>query len=78
MKRLLILINCLVVVRLSSSSTMSIVNYDQVKKFTQDPNVLIIDVREPSELQETGVIDNSINIPCKWAVILNISININN
>lgn len=39
------------------------VNFDQVKQFTKDPNVLIVDVREPNELEETGRIDNSINIP---------------
>ncbi|XP_049820335.1 rhodanese domain-containing protein CG4456-like isoform X2 [Aethina tumida] len=40
-----------------------VVTFDDVFKLKDDPNVLIIDVREPSELQETGSIPRSINIP---------------
>nr|CAH7765052.1 unnamed protein product [Callosobruchus chinensis] len=43
------------------------VSFEEVKKFGNQPSkdVYIIDVREPMELQETGVIPNSINIPCR-------------
>lgn len=40
--------------------------YDDIKKVTQNQdNILLIDVREPHELTETGTLPNSINIPCK-------------
>lgn len=42
-----------------------IVPYDEFKNLINDKSTLIIDVREPQELQETGVIPGSINIPCK-------------
>nr|CAI5851035.1 unnamed protein product [Callosobruchus analis] len=46
-------------------STSSVASFEDVKKFGNQPSkdVYIIDVREPSELQETGVIPSSINIP---------------
>ncbi|GJQ81676.1 putative heat shock protein [Trypoxylus dichotomus] len=40
-----------------------IVTLAELKVAIQDPSVLIIDVRQPIELIETGVIPNSINIP---------------
>lgn len=39
------------------------VNYDEMKTIVEDPKVLIIDVRSPQEVQSTGKIGNSINIP---------------
>ncbi|CAK1545930.1 unnamed protein product [Leptosia nina] len=39
------------------------VDFDYVKKATENRNVLIIDVRELEELKEHGKIPNSINIP---------------
>lgn len=42
-----------------------IVNCEDVKRAENDSNTLIIDVREPHELQETGVIPGSVNIPCE-------------
>nr|CAI5851036.1 unnamed protein product [Callosobruchus analis] len=49
-------------------STSSVASFEDVKKFGNQPSkdVYIIDVREPSELQETGVIPSSINIPCMY------------
>lgn len=40
-------------------------SYEDVKAVKDDPKTLLIDVREPKELQETGVLPNSINIPRK-------------
>lgn len=42
-----------------------IVNYDEVKDLPNHPNKFLIDVREPDELKETGIIPTAINIPCK-------------
>ncbi|XP_060645873.1 rhodanese domain-containing protein CG4456 [Drosophila nasuta] len=47
----------------SSSSTIPIVDYAAVKKLPSEPQKLLIDVREPDELKETGQIPSSINIP---------------
>ncbi|XP_044268179.1 rhodanese domain-containing protein CG4456-like [Tribolium madens] len=40
-----------------------IASFDEVKSVKMNPKTLLIDVREPHELQETGVIPDSINIP---------------
>lgn len=42
------------------------VTFDYVKSLKDNKEVLLIDVREPSELEETGTIPGSINIPCKY------------
>lgn len=39
------------------------VTYEDVVTYKDKPEVLLIDVREPVELKETGVIPSSINIP---------------
>ncbi|KAI5633890.1 rhodanese-like domain-containing protein [Phthorimaea operculella] len=45
-----------------TADTMT-VDFDYVKKATEDKNVLIVDVREPDEIKEHGKIPNSINVP---------------
>lgn len=50
-------------VRLFSSKPIGIVDYAAVKKLSNEPQKLLIDVREPEELKETGQIPSSINIP---------------
>nr|AQY54359.1 heat shock protein 67b.1 [Musca domestica] len=46
------------------SGNIKIVDYDFVKNLPNlHPEILLIDVREPQELQETGQIPTSINIP---------------
>ncbi|KAH8243015.1 hypothetical protein KR032_003715 [Drosophila birchii] len=47
----------------NNSAAIGIVDYDVVKKLPSEPQKLLIDVREPEELQETGQIPSSINIP---------------
>lgn len=42
-----------------------IVSYEEVKDLPNQPEKILIDVREPHELQETGQIPNAINIPCE-------------
>lgn len=46
-------------------ATISIATYEEVKDLPNHPEKLLIDVREPTELAETGSIPTSINIPCK-------------
>ncbi|XP_060537292.1 rhodanese domain-containing protein CG4456-like isoform X2 [Cylas formicarius] len=38
-------------------------NFDEIIEASKDPSVLIIDVREPQEIEETGKIPGAINIP---------------
>lgn len=45
-----------------------VVSYEYVKDLPAHPHKVLIDVREPSELAETGAIPTSINIPCKCSV----------
>ncbi|XP_005189462.2 rhodanese domain-containing protein CG4456-like [Musca domestica] len=47
----------------TSINSIPIVGYEEIKQLTKYPNKLLIDVREPEELQETGRIPTSINIP---------------
>lgn len=49
--------------RLFSSKPIGIVDYAAVKNLPNEPQKLLIDVREPEELKETGQIPSSINIP---------------
>uniref|UniRef100_A0A6M2DPQ0 Putative heat shock protein corethrella appendiculata n=1 Tax=Xenopsylla cheopis TaxID=163159 RepID=A0A6M2DPQ0_XENCH len=44
-------------------SVERIATYEEVVALTKKPSVLLIDVREPSELQQLGKIPTSINIP---------------
>lgn len=43
-----------------------VVLYDEIKDLPNHPEKLLVDVREPNEVAETGRIPTSINIPCKW------------
>ncbi|EDW58619.1 rhodanese domain-containing protein CG4456 [Drosophila virilis] len=47
----------------SSGQPIGKVDYAEVKKLINDPRKLLIDVREPKELKETGQVPSSINIP---------------
>ncbi|XP_013110580.1 rhodanese domain-containing protein CG4456 [Stomoxys calcitrans] len=47
----------------SNANTIPIVSYEEIKQLPKQPKKLLIDVREPKELQETGQIPTSINIP---------------
>lgn len=40
--------------------------YEQIKDLPNHPEKMLIDVREPHELAETGVIPTSINIPREY------------
>lgn len=42
-----------------------LVSFNEFKNLTKIESSYIIDVREPEELKETGVIPGSINVPCK-------------
>ncbi|KAF5307323.1 hypothetical protein FQR65_LT07039 [Abscondita terminalis] len=46
-----------------SSQLIKEIDFEGVKALGNDDNVLVIDVREPKEIQETGSIPGSINIP---------------
>ena len=48
------------------SVDIPISNYDEIKDLPNHPEKLLIDVREPSELQETTQVPTSINIPSKF------------
>lgn len=56
------------------------VSFEEVKSLSGNTNcdTLIIDVREPNELKETGVIPRSINIPCNYYSCLKVSVYVSN
>ena len=68
--RLSVLITFLVLESITASlikmSSVPIATYEEVKDLPNHPEKLLIDVREPSEIAETGSIPTSINIPCKF------------
>lgn len=41
------------------------ITWEEVKELKDNTTVLLIDVRQPEELKETGIIPGSINIPRK-------------
>lgn len=45
------------------SSQPGIATYEEIKKVPGNSKVLLIDVREPQELVDTGIVPASINIP---------------
>lgn len=47
-------------------TSVPIATYEEVKDLPNNPEKLLIDVREPAEIAETGSIPTSINIPCKF------------
>lgn len=49
---------------------MSVVTFEEVENLPNRPEVLLIDVRDPSEISATGTIPTSINIPCKLILLL--------
>ncbi|XP_017036299.1 rhodanese domain-containing protein CG4456-like isoform X1 [Drosophila kikkawai] len=44
-------------------TAIELVDYEYVKKLPCEPQKLLVDVREPNELEESGQIPTSINIP---------------
>lgn len=49
----------------ANETIVPIVTYEEVKDLPNHPEKTLIDVREPDELKETGIIPTAINIPCK-------------
>lgn len=49
-------------------STIPIATYEEVKDLPNHPEKLLIDVREPQEIIDTGIIPTSVNIPCKFSL----------
>lgn len=48
-----------------AASAISIVTYEEVKDLPNHPEKVLIDVREPQEIIDSGKIPTSVNIPCK-------------
>lgn len=49
----------------ATTTMIPIADYQEVKDLPNHPEKVLIDVREPDELKETGIIPTSINIPRK-------------
>lgn len=52
----------------STAITVPVAYYDEIKDLPNHREKLLVDVREPDELQKTGRIPTSINVPCKKAL----------
>lgn len=44
---------------------MSFVTFEDVENLPNQPETVLVDVRDPPEIKDTGKIPTSINIPCK-------------
>lgn len=44
---------------------MSLYTFEDVEDLPNRPDTLLVDVRDPPEIKDTGKIPTSINIPCK-------------
>ena len=49
----------------TESKNFATMDFEGVKATVESKNALIVDVRNPNELQEHGIIPTSKNIPCK-------------
>lgn len=47
-------------------TSVPVATYEEVKDLPNHPEKLLIDVREPAEIAETGSIPTAINIPRKF------------
>lgn len=45
---------------------MSIATLEEIENLPNNPEILLIDVRDPPEIKSTGLIPTAINIPCKF------------
>lgn len=48
-----------------AASAIEIATYEEVKDLPNNPEKVLIDVREPQEILDSGKIPTSVNIPCK-------------
>lgn len=55
--------------RFYSSSIPDIAAYEEIKELPNKPETLLIDVREPEEILNTGKIPTSINIPRIFLIV---------
>lgn len=49
---------------------MSFATLEEIENLPNNPDVLLIDVRDPPEIKSTGLIPTSINIPCKYQPLI--------
>ncbi|XP_066259109.1 rhodanese domain-containing protein CG4456-like [Euwallacea similis] len=50
---------------MASDENLPKCNFEEINRARNDPNILVIDVRELTELQEVGHIPGAINIPLR-------------
>lgn len=50
----------------ASGPTTKDLSYNDIVELKQKNKIILIDVREPAEIQETGLIPGSVHIPCKF------------
>lgn len=72
MLQVLFAITAISIVCCEKNSPIGIAYYDEIKDIPNHCEKLLVDVREPSELERTGRIPLSINVPCKTCSICNL------
>lgn len=65
MSFVLLLATALLLRRFGSSPPSTVVSYEQLKVLLAGQKSTVIDVREPWELREYGIVPGSINVPCE-------------
>lgn len=67
-----LLISSVLVIAISKLSTsQEIAFYDEIKDAVNHPEKILIDVREPEELEDVGKFPNAINIPVQFKPAVN-------
>lgn len=69
MFRILLILSTISTFRCETTGQITVAYYDEIKDLPNHCEKLLVDVREPSELEKTGRIPLSINVPCKKLVI---------
>lgn len=51
------------------TQAQEIAYYEDIKNLPNTPEILLIDVREPYEVEGTGLMPTAVNIPCKFEIV---------
>lgn len=66
----LLILSAISIVCCETNFPIAVAYYDEIKDLPNHCEKLLVDVREPSELERTGRIPLSINVPCKRLINL--------
>lgn len=66
--KILLLLPLFISLNLLSVQSQGVANYQDIRNLPNHPEILLIDVREFHEVENTGLIPTSIVIPCELSI----------